>query len=320
MKIATAMLAACAAFIVATDATRAQAPGNVPRVGILASTAGPGGVDDAIFQGLRDVGYVDQQNIILHVRWSAGQQEHYSALATELIKLGVDVIVASGPRCEAAFALTKSIPIVCSNLNDPVSKGLIASFNRPGGNVTGFLLLSPELFQKRFQLLKEAVPTTQRVGVLWRTENQALLEWSKTAAHLNDLEVHATRIERAEDIDAAFEAAQRNRIDAMITTQGPLFIIERGRIAELGLKYGLPTMTGETGFVAAGGFLQFGPDIAENWRHAAKYVDKILKGEFPGDLPVEQPSPKLAINLKTAKLLGLSVPTATLLRADEVIE
>jgi putative ABC transport system substrate-binding protein len=320
MRIIATVLTACAAFIAATDVPRAQAPGKVPRVGIVASTSGPGGVDDGIFQGLRDVGYIDKENVILHVRWSAGRQELYSALATELIKLGVDVIVASGPRCEAAFALTKAIPIVCANLNDPLAKGLIASFNRPGGNVTGFLLLSPELFEKRFQLLKEAVPGTRRVGVLWRTENQALLEWSKTAARMNGVEIHATRIDRAEDIDAAYEAARRNRLDAMVTTQGPLFVIERGRIARLGLKYRLPTMTGETGFVAAGGFLEFGPDIAENWRLAAKYVDKILKGENAGDLPVEQPNPKLAINLKTAKLLGLSVPTATLLRADEVIE
>jgi putative ABC transport system substrate-binding protein len=205
-------------------------------------------------------------------------------------------------------------------LNDPLTKGLIASFNRPGGNVTGLLLLSPDLFHKRFQLLKEAIPRTKRVGLLWRTEIRELLEWSKTAAQLNGLEIDATRIDRTEDIDAAFDAAHRDRLDAVVTTQGPLFDIERGRIAQLGLKFLLPTMTGETGFAAAGGFLQFGPDVAENWRHAAKYVDKILRGEKPGDLPIEQSNPRFVVNLKTAKLLGLTVPTATLLRADEVIE
>jgi putative ABC transport system substrate-binding protein len=314
------LFAACAAHVVAPDAVSAEAADKVPRVGILASTSGPGGVDDGIFQGLRDLGYIDQRNIILHIRWSAGRQEVYSELASQLINLGVDIIVASGPRCEAAFALTRSVPIVCSNLNDPLTKGLIASFNRPGGNVTGFLLLSPELFQKRFQLLKEAIPRTKRVGVLWRAENPLLLDWSRTAARLNDFEIDATRIDRVEDITVAFEAAHDKGLDAMVTTQGPLFVIENGRIAQLGSKYRLPTMTGEPGFARAGGFLQFGPDIAENWRHAATYVDKILKGGKAGDLPIEQPNPKLVINLKTAKALGLTVPTGILLRADEVIE
>jgi putative ABC transport system substrate-binding protein len=313
-------LAACSGFVLAPSAAGAQSTGKIPRVGILASTSGPGGVDDGIFQGLRDLGYIDQRNIILHTRWSAGRQELYSELASQLIKLEVDVIVASGPRCEAVFALTRSVPIVCSNLNDPLAKGLIASFNRPGGNVTGFLLLSPELFHKRFQLLKEAIPRIKRIGVLWRAENPILLDWSRTAARLNDLEMHATRIDRAEDIDVVFEAAGHNRLDALVTTQGPLFAIERDRIAQLGLKHRLPTMTGEPGFAVAGGLLQFGPDIEENWRHAATYVDKILKGEKAGYLPIEQPPPKLAVNLRTAKVLGLTVPTGTLLRADEVIQ
>jgi len=220
MKIVAFLFAACTALVVAPDAVGAQAADKVPRVGILASTSGPGGVDDGIFQGLRDLGYIDQRNIVLHTRWSAGRQELYSELATQLINLGVAVIVASGPRCEAVFALTRSVPIVCSNLNDPLTKGLIASFNRPGGNVTGFLLLSPELFHKRFQLLKEAMPRTKRVGVLWRAENPTLLEWSRMAAQLNDFEIDATRIDHAEDINVAFEAAHRNRLDAMVTTQG----------------------------------------------------------------------------------------------------
>ena len=229
--------------------------------------------------------------------------------------------MASGPRCEAVFALTKSVPIVCANLNDPLTKGLIKSFNRPGGNVTGFLLLTPELFHKRFQLLKEAIPWTRRVGVLWRAENQTLLEWSKTAARLNDLEIDATRIDGAEDIDVAFEVGQRDRLDAVVTTQGPLFLIERGRIAQLGLKYRLVTMTGETGFAAAGGFLQFGPDIAENWRHAARYVDRILKGEKARDLPIEQPTEfEFVVNLGTAKAIGLEIPQSVLLQANDVIQ
>jgi putative ABC transport system substrate-binding protein len=301
-------------------AVRAQQTGRMPSVGILASEAGPGGVEDGIIQGLRDFGYVDQRNIVFHFRWSSGRQQLYSVLASELIKLGVDVIVASGPRCEAVFAMTKAIPLVCPNLNDPLSKGLIASFNRPGGNVTGFLLLFPELFHKRFQLLKEAVPAAKRVGVLWLSDNRSLLDWSMTAARLENLELATTRIDGPADLDAAFEGAHRKRLDAVVTTQGPFFLVQGRRIAELGLKYKLPTLTGEPGFAAAGGFLQFGPDIAQNWARAASYVHKILQGEKAGDLPVEQTSPKLVLNLRTAKALGLTIPDAMLLRADEVIE
>lgn len=299
---------------------RAQQTGKIPSVGILASEAGPGGIEDGIVHGLREFGYVDQRNITLHFRWSAGRQERYAALASELINLGVDVIVASGPRCEAAFALTKTIPLVCPNMNDPVTKGLIASFNRPGGNVTGFLLLFPAVFHKRFQLLKEAVPAAKRVRVLWLADNRSLLEWTETAARLENLEVTTTRMAGPEDIDAAFQDAHRDRLDAVVTTQGPFFLIHGRRIAELGLKYRIPTFTGEPGFAAAGGLLQFGPDIAQNWHDAARYVHKILKGESAGDLPVEQTSPKLVLNLKTARAIGLSIPDSLLLRADEVIE
>lgn len=298
----------------------AQQTGKIPSVGILASEAGPGGLEDEFLQGLREFGYVDQRNITLHFRRSAGRQELYSVLASELINLGVDVIVAGGPRCEAVFALTKTVPLVCTNLNDPLTRGLIASFNRPGGNVTGFLLLFPALYHKRFQLLKEAVPAAKHVGVLWLSDNRSLLDWSMTAARLENLEVTTTRIDGPADIDAAFQDAHRNRLDAVVTTQGAFFLIQGRRIAELGLKYKLPTLTGEPGFAAAGGFLQFGPDIAKNWRHAASYVHKILKGEAPGNLPVEQTNPKLVLNLRTAKALGVTIPDAVLLRADEVIE
>lgn len=301
-------------------AVRAQQTGKVPSVGVLASQAGPGGVEDGIVQGLRDFGYVDQRNITLHFRWSAGRQERYAALASELINLGVDVIVASGPRCEAVFALTKTIPLVCPNINDPVTKGLIKSFNRPGGNVTGFLLLFPSMFHKRFQLLKEAVPAAKRVRVLWLADNRSLLDWTMTAGQLEKLEITTTRIDGPADIEAAFQEAHRERLDAVVTTQGPFFLIQGRRIAELGLKYRLPTLTGEPGFAAAGGLLQFGPDIAQNWHDAAGYVHKILNGQTAGELPVEQTNPKLVLNLGTAKALGLSVPDSLLLRADEVIE
>lgn len=298
----------------------AQQTRKIPSVGILASEAGPGGIEGGIVKGLRDFGYVDQRNITLHFRWSAGREELYSVLASELINLGVDVIVAGGPRCEAVFALTKTVPLVCTNLNDPLTRGLIASFNRPGGNVTGFLLLFPALFHKRFQILKEAVPAAKHIGVLWRSDNRPLLDWSMTAARLENLEVTTTHIDGPADIDAAFQDAHRNRLDAVVTTQGAFFLVQGRRIAELGLKYRLPTLTGEPRFAAVGGLLQFGPDIARNWHGAARYVDKILKGEMAGDLPVEQTNPRLVLNLRTAKALGLTIPDSLLLRADEVIE
>ena len=320
MKITVASALTAAALCITANIAVAQDPAKVPRVGVLASTSGPGGLDDGLFQGLRDLGYIDGRNIVLHVRWGAGRPEQYAAFAAELIGLGVDVIVGSGARCEAAFALTKSIPIICPTISEPMEKGLIASFNRPGGNVTGILLLTQELFHKRFQLLKEALPAAKRVGVLWTRENQILLDWTKTAAQLLDFDVNAIRIAGAADIEAMFETAMRNRPDAMVTTQSPLFAIHRGTVAKLGLKHRIPTMSGETGFASAGGFLEFGPDIAASWRRAATYVDKILKGENPANMPVEQPTAKLAVNLQTAKVLALDIPTAILLRADEVIE
>jgi putative ABC transport system substrate-binding protein len=242
MRVTVASVLTAAAFCITADAAVAQDSTKVPRVGVLASTSGPGGLDDGLFQGLRDLGYIDGRNIILHVRWGAGRPEQYSAFAAELIGFGVDVIVGSGARCEAAFALTKSIPIVCPTITEPVEKGLIASFNRPGGNVTGILLLTQELFHKRFQLLKEAIPTTKRVGVLWAPENRILLDWTKTAALLLDFDVEPTRIVGEAEIEAAFEVAIRNRFHAVVTTQSPLFAIHRGTIARLGLKHRIPTM------------------------------------------------------------------------------
>jgi putative ABC transport system substrate-binding protein len=295
---------------------------NLPRVGWLASgsAARNTGVEEAFVHGLRDLGYVDGQNFLLETRFTGGIAARYSALAAELIRLDVDVIVASGPRCEAASALTKTIPIVCSTLNDPVARGVVASFNHPGGNVTGLLLLSPELFHKRFQILKEAIPRVARVGVLWVPESEWLLREAESAARVLKLEIEPKRIGQAADFEPAFEALSRGRVDAVVTTQGPLFSIHRKRIAELGLRHKVPTMSGETGFAPLGGFMEFGRDLAANWHRAATYVDKILKGAKAAEIPIEQPAPRFVVNLKTAKALGITVPQSILLRADEVIE
>lgn len=311
---------AAAALLVAAIAANAQDK-KLPRVGWLASGPAPGNPNERAFpEGLRDLGHVDGRTIILDVRWTGAMEARYSALTAELIGLKPDVLVSGGARCEIIAALTQTIPIVCANLFDPVARGVVGSFARPGSNVTGTLMLTAELFHKRFQLVKEAIPTAVRVGVLWLPENEWLLRETAVAARLIGLEIEPRRIDAAADLDAAFEAFARSGVAAVVTTQGPFFTGNRRKIVELARHHRLPTLSGDTGFAAAGGFADFGPDISANWRRAATYVDKILKGAKPADLPIEQPAPRFVVNLKTAEALGITFPPAILFRADEVIE
>lgn len=304
----------------ASEVARAQQRDVMPRVGVIGSRSAAAEGFQRFVRGLRDLGYADGNSIILETRFSHARPELYGLLAAELVRLKVDAIVASGERCEAVIALTQTIPIVCPGLRDPVGRGLIASFARPGGNVTGIASFSAEQFHKSFQILKEAIPTVRRITVLWLTNGEWLLREAKTATDLLDIELHSAHIGRPADIDSAFQAAARERIEAVAATQGPFFGIHRERIAELGRRHGLPTMANEIGFAAAGGLLEFGPDIAANWARAAYFVGRILKGARPAELPVEQPAPKLVVNLKTAKALGIAIPQSILLRATEVIE
>jgi putative ABC transport system substrate-binding protein len=310
---------------------RAQQAGNLPRVGIIA----PGRPDaaattlairalSALKKGLHDHGYIENQNIELQIRWDEGQTERNATLAIELVNLGVDVIVASTTQATlAAREATRTIPIIAAALGggDPVDLGLAASLRRPGGNVTGVVLLTHMLPGKRLQLLKEAVPTISRVVLLWNDPRLFPRQEYEVAARELRLGLDALEVSRPETFETAFEAATAAHADGIIASQGSFFAIYAQRIADLALKYRLPTMSGETGFAQLGGFMNYGPDIADAWRYAATYVDRILKGAKPGDLPMEQAVKfELAVNLKTAKALGVTLPPTLLAIADEVIE
>ncbi len=325
------LLIAAATTSFAAMRTRAQQAGRLPRVGVIApgrpnapATTLPIRAVNALKRGLRDLGYIENQNIDLQIGWDEGQIERNATLAIELVNLGVDVIVASTTQAAlAAREATRTIPIITAALGggDPVELGLAASLGRPGGNVTGVVLLTHLLPGKRLQLIKEVVPTISRVVLLWDDPRLFRRQDYEIAARELRLRLDALEVDRPEAFETAFQAARAAHADAMVVSQGSFFAVYAQRIADLALKYRLPTMSGETGFAQLGGFMNYGPDIAAAWRYAATYVDKILKGVKPGDLPMEQAVKfELVINLKTAKALGLTVPPSVLARADEVIE
>jgi ABC-type uncharacterized transport system substrate-binding protein len=303
--------------------------GRVPRIGVLAPgdpTPGtlPMQVFDAFRQGLRDLGYVEGQTIVIESRWDEGRPDRYASLAGELIRLNVDIIVAGTTGATVAAKATKSIPIVMAATGgDPVTLGLAASLPRPGGNVTGLTLQTYELPGKRLELLKAALPSLSRVMVFWHPASPwppEITEYERAARTLG-LQLQTMEVRGPEDFDAAFHAAARSAAQAVVMVQSSLYATYRAKLASVALKTRLPTMSGETGFAQDGGLMNYGPNIPDSWRRAASYVDKILKGTKPGDLPIEQPTKfELVINLKTAKALGLTIPQSLLLRADQVIE
>ena len=279
----------------------------------------------AFRQRLRELGYVDGQNIAFEVRSAEGRAERLPDLAADLVRLKVDVIVAGGtPAPLAAKRATTAIPIVMASAGDPVGSGLVASLARPGGNVTGLSLLVPELGGKRLQLLKEVVPGVSRVAVLWNAANPyPVLVWRQTEAAARALGVHLQSLDvrGPDDLEGAFAAATRGRAGALITVEDPLTFGQRKRIVDFAARARLPAMYGFREFVDAGGLMSYAASLADLSRRAATYVDKILKGAKPADLPVEQPTKfELVINLKTAKALGLTIPPSVLIRADQVIQ
>jgi putative tryptophan/tyrosine transport system substrate-binding protein len=302
-----------------------QPPEKVARIGYLSPRPGPSHVDEAFRQGLRELGYVDGQTIAVEYRWGAWQPDRIAAFAAELARLPVDVVVATGGSSTAlaakkAFA---TVPIVFIT-SDPVGSGLVASLNRPGGNLTGVNLLTLELNAKRLDLLKEAVPGVARVAVLVNPTNamagRARKDLEQTARTLRvTLRVLEARGPR--EIDEAFSVTTRERDGALIVVNDSLFFEERERIVSLAVRHRLPAVFEWREFAEAGGLLSYGASIADMYRRLATYVDKILKGAKPADLPIEQPTKfELVINLKTAKALGLTIPPAVLARADEVIQ
>jgi len=331
MRRAAVLLLIAVALIVlsAPLAAHAQQPGKVFRIGLLANEPDttPAGslIWGGLIQGLGELGYVEGQNITIERRFSGGKYERLPDLAADLVHLKVDVIVTGGtqPPFEAKQA-TRTIPIVMANHGDPVGSGLVASLARPGGNVTGLSLLVPEIVGKQLELLKEIVPRISRVAVLGNPSNQThllSLGEAKVAARSLGVQLQILEARGPDDFESAFRAMTRERGGALLVLADGMFFVHRTRIADLAAKQRLPTMFTPREHVDAGGLMVYGPSLRDNFRRAATYVDKILKGAKPADLPVEQPTKfELVINLKTAKALGLTIPQSILIRADHVIQ
>jgi putative ABC transport system substrate-binding protein len=309
-------------------AAEAQQAAKIPRIGYLGSNLAASPLTEAFLQGLRDLGYVEGRNLVIEYRSAEGKLERLPALAAELVALKVDVIVASTTRpALAAKQATRTLPIVFAAAGDPVTSGLVTSLARPGGNVTGLSSLFPELVGKCLELLKQAVPGVSRVAVLWqpgasgeRTEKDLLKE-AEVAARALGVRLQVVEARGPADVDRAFSEMTRARAGALTVLTSVMFTIERRRLVDLAAKNRLPAVYPQREFVDAGGLMAYGPNSADLFRRAATYVDRILKGAKPGDLPVEQPTKfELVINLKTAKALGLTIPQSVLGRANHVVE
>jgi len=303
----------------------AQPAGKVSRVGFLHPGAPPNSSADVFTRSLRELGYVEGRSIAIEFRWAEGRLERLPGLAAELVRLKVDVIVVgSTPAIRAVAQATKTIPVVMTVVADPVASGFITSLARPGGNLTGLTLISPELSGKRIELLREAAPRLTRLAVLWNPSNPShgeTLKESETRARTLGLHTMPVEVRRAEDIDRAFTTIARERASALFVLDDVLLFEERQLIAEMALRNRLPTVFGISGFVEAGGLMAYGAKQSDLYRRAALFVDRILKGAKPANLPIERPTSfELVINLKTAKTLGLAIPDALRLRADRLLE
>jgi ABC-type uncharacterized transport system substrate-binding protein len=310
-------------------AAEAQQAAKIARIGYLATNlAASPHLIEAFRQGLRDLGYVEGRNVVIETRSAEGKLERFPALAAELVALKVDVIVAGGtPQALAAKQATRTVPIVFAAAADAVGSGLVPSLARPGGNVTGLSLLAPELVGKCLERLKQAVPAVSRVAVLWhpgavgeRTEKDMLKEAEVTARALG-VRLQFIEARGPADFDRAFSDMTRAGAGALTLLTSTMFINERRRLVDLAAKNRLPAVYPWREGVDAGGLMSYGPNVADMFRRAATYVDKILRGATPADLPVEQPTKfELVINLKTAKALRLTIPQSLLRQADQVIE
>jgi putative ABC transport system substrate-binding protein len=322
-----AFLGALAVFPLAAPlAAEAQAPAKVPRIGFLAPLTFAADTRlDAFLQGLRELGYVDGQTIAIEFRFAEGKSERLPPLAAELVRLKVDVIVATAlASTEAAKRATGTIPIVFTVVGDPVAVGLVASLSRPGGNITGLASVAPEVVGKQLELLKEVAPKISRVAILKNPNNPGhtvVLRQAEAAARVLGMQLQILEARIPSEIDAAFAAMRSQRAGGILVARDALVLAQRTQIAALAAKSRLPAVYGFRENVEAGGLMAYGASVSAMYRRAATYVDKILKGAKPADLPVEQPNKfELVINLKTAKALGLTIPPSLLQRADEVIQ
>jgi putative ABC transport system substrate-binding protein len=315
-------------LLAAAGAAHTQPAGKVPTIGYLVLpplTPTPSTERAAFLQGLAGLGYVDGRTIKIEYRSAAWNRELLAELADDLVRLRVDLIVAPGlPAAQAARSATSVIPVVATAVADPIGGGLATSLARPGGNVTGLTMLSSELASKRLELLKEAVGRVRQIAVLWNRHNPAArLEWETTESAGRALAVttQSFPVGNAEELLTAFAAIAKARPSALLTILDPLTASYRQIVAEFALKHQLPALLALREFAEDGGLMSYGPSLPDLFRRAAIYVDKVLRGVRPADLPFEQPATfELVVNLKTARALGLTIPQSVLLRADEIIQ
>jgi putative ABC transport system substrate-binding protein len=326
MRIQLAALFFALTVIAEPLATEAQPTGKIAKIGTLRSDAPAMGNSnlDRLRRGLGDLGYVEGRHYILEPRWAEGRLERLPALALELVRASVDVIVTAGPPAiRAARQATTTIPIVMGRMDDADAHGFVATLARPGGNITGLSFQSGELSAKWLELLREAVPRLSRVGVLWDSASTTQqVKAVEAAARAIGVQTHLLEVRRPSEYEAAFQAAKRNHDGGVVILASPVLTAARGQLATQALRSELPAVYYHPEFAKAGGLLSYGPSYSDfGWDRAAAFVDKILKGAKPADLPVEQPTTfELVINLKTARTLGLTLPPSLLLRANQVIE
>ena len=316
-------------FVITVSLAQAQQPGKVPQIGLIRPSRsdhpGSQALIAAFRQGLRDLGYIEGQNITLVIRWADGNRDRLPHLANELVRLNVDVMVTGGNSAtQAAKRASSTIPIVMTQVADPERDGFVASLARPGANITGLTHMNTELAGKRLELLKESVPKTSRMAVLWNPSNPAqsfnFKEIEATAKALG-LSLRSLPVRGPDDFDGAFEAAVKDRVHSIFVSSDGIINSHRRELVNRIAKNRSPAMYTEPEWVDAGGLMAYGPSNTDLYRRAATYVDKLLKGIKPADLPVEQPTKfELVINLKTAKQIGLTIPPTILARADRVIK
>src|SRR5215831_38530 len=312
--------------LASVDVVEGQQPKKVPWIGFLSavSPSTNSARVEAFRQGLRELGYVEGKNIVVEYRYAEGKQDRVRELADELARLKVDIVVSAGPTLtRAAKEATGTIPIVMAFDDDPVGSGFVASLARPGGNITGLSTLFPEMSGKQLELLKEIVPTLSRVAVIGNATQpgnpQALREINLTADALG-VQVQYLEVRGPKDIETAFREASKEHADAVLVLSTTILYFNRRQVSELAVKSRLPTIYGRPEYVDEGGLVYYGPSYTDLYRRVAVYVDKILKGAKPADLPVEQPTKfEFIINLKAAKQIGLTIPPNVLVRADKVI-